>query len=244
VPAMDRRSAHQIDWNESAGLCLSSRFCAQGVRFEHARPRSGIARDGGCTSHPGGICRTWPTRRGPHCRAPAHRARQERCCACPRPNETKQSSAAGRLNGIYRRTLTAQPCEFQRGWARASPCRRRGVRAAAMPGFPGRVCPDRNSFLVPRTEQDFGLHTSSERRNLKIPGLEGAVSVPRYFEPGGPLVILPAAPFIVERASALYSSLIIDIPFAGGLQPGVTLAASAIAPVPQDGSGRLSILTS
>src|SRR5712672_1405120 len=115
-----------VDWNESAGLRLSSRFVAQGVPFEHARSRNGIARDGGCTSYPGGIYRTWPTRRDAHCRAPAHRARQERRCACPRPNETMQSSAADRLNGDlpYRRTLTAQPREFS---ARLGLERRRDV---------------------------------------------------------------------------------------------------------------------
>ena len=115
-PARAGVNLDAVDWNESAGLRLSSRFVAQGVPFEHARSRNGIARDGGCTSHPGGIYRTWPTRRDAHCRAPAYRARQERRCACPRPNETMQSSAAGRLSGDlpYRRTLTAQPRGSQR----------------------------------------------------------------------------------------------------------------------------------
>ncbi len=113
-PARARVNLDAVGWNESAGLRLSSRFVAQGVAFEHARSRNGIACDGGCTSHPGGISRTWPTRRDAHCRAPAHRARQERRCACPRPNKTMQSSAAGRLNGDlpYRRTLTAQRADL------------------------------------------------------------------------------------------------------------------------------------
>ena len=54
-----------------------------------------------------------------------------------------------------------------------------------MPGFQGRVCLDRNSFLVPRTEQDFGLHTTSERRSLKTPGLRVRFQFQSILSPAG-----------------------------------------------------------
>jgi len=198
-PARARVNLDAVDWNESAGLRLSSRFVAQGVPFEHARSGNGIARDGGCTSHPGGIYRTWPTRRDAHCRAPAHRARQERRCACPRPNETMQSSAADRLNGDlpYRRTLTAQPREFS---ARLGLERRPAVDAAASAPPRCRVCPDRNSFLVPRMERDFGLHTTTERRSLKTPGLRVRFQFQSILSPAGRWSYSRRPLFIVERA--------------------------------------------
>ena len=68
----------------------------------------------------------------------------DRCATC-------HVEAGGGLCGC----LLIQPREFSAVRLGASPCRRRGVRAAAIPGFPGRVCPDRNSSLVSRMEQDF-----------------------------------------------------------------------------------------
>ena len=69
-----------------------------------------------------------------------------------------------------------------------------------MPGFPSRVCPDRNSFLVPRMEQDFGLHTTSERRNLKTPGLRVRFQFQSILSPAGRWSYSWRPLFIVERA--------------------------------------------
>ena len=68
-----------------------------------------------------------------------------------------------------------------------------------MPGFPHRVCPDRNSFLVSRMEQDFGLHTTNER-NLKTPGLRVRFQFQSILSPAGRWSYSRWPLFIVERA--------------------------------------------
>ena len=69
-----------------------------------------------------------------------------------------------------------------------------------MSTFSGRVCPDRNSFLVSRIEQDFGLHTTSERRNLKTPGLRVRFQFQSILSPAGRWSYSRWPLFIVERA--------------------------------------------
>ena len=77
-----------------------------------------------------------------------------------------------------------------------------------MSGFPGRVCPDRNSFLVPRMERDFGLHTTTERRSLKTPGLRVRFQFQNILSPAGRWSYSRRPFSSSSGSSALYSSLI------------------------------------
>jgi hypothetical protein len=57
------------------------------------------------------------------------------------------------------------------------------------------LCLRRNSFLVPLTEQHFRFASSVARCKSVRTGAGQCFNFPSYFEPGGPLGILPAAFF-------------------------------------------------